>query len=141
MGTWKRGSWVLLALVAGCICPVERPEVNVQDGKAVLNWASGGVARICVTDPDVDCPPGRDDKMPAGSHAHWFVSARGAACFPNGIRPPIEYGVARPDNCMFDETDANGGIKGGAPLASGKTYRLGLAGFGGSPAYETFVAP
>jgi hypothetical protein len=132
---------VVLLLSTGCICPVEKPEVHVENGKAVLTWASGGVARICVTDPGVDCPPGRDDRMPSGMRAYWFVSARGAACFPDGIRPPIEYGVARVDDCMFDESDANGGVRGGVPLESGKTYRLGLAGFGGSPAYETFVAP
>jgi hypothetical protein len=57
------------------------------------------------------------------------------------MQPPVVYGVDRPDDCMFDETDQNGGIAGGAPLVSGRTYRVGMVGFGGSPAYQTFVAP
>lgn len=126
---------------SGCICPVETPAITSVDKLAVFSWASGAVARICVTDVSVECPPGKDDKMPAGMRAYWFVSARGGPCFPNGIRPPVTYGVANATNCMIDESPDNGGALGGVPLESGKTYRLGLAGFGGGPAYQTFVAP
>jgi hypothetical protein len=77
--------------------------------------------------------------MPNGQKAYWFVSARGASCFPSGIQPPVKYGEASTDRCMFDESDQNGGKPGGLPLEAGKRYRLGLAGFGGSPVYREFI--
>jgi hypothetical protein len=135
------GVFVLLLFVPSCICPVEKPTVETQNGRPVFRWGGGGVARLCVTELDVECPAGKDDTMPAGMHAYWFVSARGNSCFPQGVQPPVVYGTDDSNNCMFDETDQNGGAKGGTPLTSGKTYRVGLAGFGGSPAYQTFVAP
>ncbi len=140
---WSIRSLLACGVVAavGCICPVEAPVVTAVDKLAVFSWGSGAVARICVTDLDVECPPGKDDKMPAGMHAYWFISARGAPCFPSGIHPPVIYGASNSNNCMIDESADNGGAVGGVPLESGKTYRLGLAGFGGGPAYQTFVAP
>jgi hypothetical protein len=132
----------LVLPIASCICPIEAPTVEVAaDGRPIFRWASGGVARLCVTEAGIDCPPGRNDKMPAGQKAHWFVSARGGPCFPGGIKPPVVYGLADQSNCMFDETADNGGVAGGLPLEKGKRYRLGLAGFGGDPVYSEFVAP
>lgn len=130
------GAWVLFS---GCICPVEKPSISTENDKPVFSWSSGAAARLCVTDLDVECPPGPSDKMPAGTKAYWFVSARGASCFPDGIQPPVTYGQADPARCMFDESDQNGGQIGGSPLERGKRYRLGLAGFGGSPVYREFM--
>jgi hypothetical protein len=130
-----------LLLLGSCICPVQGASVDEEDGRPVFHWQGGGLARLCVTDVGVACPAGENDTMPAGTHAEWFVSARGSACFPNGIQPPVVYGEDRAGNCMSDETAQNGGTAGGEPLTSGKTYRVGLVGFGGAPAYQTFVAP
>jgi hypothetical protein len=126
-------------LFFGCICPVEQPSINADTDKPVFTWNSGAAARLCVTDIGVDCPPGINDTMPSGTKAYWFVSARGAACFPDGIEQPVHYGEADPARCLFDETDKNGGQLGGSPLQRGKRYRLGLAGFGGAPVYREFV--
>ncbi|MCU0694626.1 MAG: hypothetical protein MUF54_24875, partial [Polyangiaceae bacterium] len=106
---------LLILAFAGCVCPVEDVVVTVENGVVTFRWGGGGLARICVTEPEYACPAAMNDKMPHGQTAMWFVSARGMPCFPDGIQPPVHYGQAHESNCMFDETAANGGVTGGVP--------------------------
>jgi hypothetical protein len=138
---WTWGIALALLIVAGCTKPVEEAKVTRENGKLVFHWANGGAARICVTDPDVECPGGIHDKMPEGTFAYWFISARGMSCFPGGIKPPVTYGEIRSGNCMNDETDDNGGVEGGDALVPGTTYQVSILGFSGAPQVLTFIAP
>jgi hypothetical protein len=125
-------SLLLLAALAsfcgsGCLGASEASAF--KDGeKARINW-DGAAARICVTEPSVECPAGKDDVISSG-RVYWVLDA---TCFPGGIDKPIEYGVQ--PKCSKDVTAANNGKT--IPMEPGVEYKVTIAGFGGSATVTT----
>ena len=120
---------VCMGLSAGCGSASDAEAVRAAES-FVISW-EGTAARICVTEPGVACPQGKDDKI-EGGRVYWVIDA---SCWPGGIDRPVQYGVV--PNCGKDKTaDHKGTWEAPQP---GVTYKVSVAGFGGDIT-ETEVA-
>src|SRR6478752_7373233 len=106
---------VILAVGSLVGCIVSGATAKPEDDTAVITW-SGNASRICVTEPGVVCPAGKDDKI-TGGKVYWVLDA---TCFPGGISGPVKYGVL--PNCAKDKTVENEGKW--EPLVKGQSYSI-----------------
>ena len=95
------------------------PVITQEGDEFIIDWGEAGTLGLYVTTPDAILPLGPGNVE--GGETFWVVAA---ASFPVAFNGPVTYGVV-PENAV-DNSDANGGTAGGAPLESGSCVRFSV---------------